>query len=315
MSDGGYTEIDLDAVEKKAGELPDIEIVEEEEAPVPKQEAQPELEEQDEEEGDGEGRKRLTRSQRLKAARDKALAELERERSEKATLAARVAALEKQQGEAADAGYDFVVQSLDQQIKAMKAAFDKAYADGNQEQLFELQTQLADLVAEKKMVERTRKSVPPKSGGEPQPPTQPTTDSAPKAEPRPKQLAAHQAEWLEANKGWFRKDVQLTLAAEIIAANLGQEGYSADDEDFFEELDKRLRKELPQKFAAPKPKQSPTVQARQSVVPQAGKVKVRITAEDREMARQLNIDVTEYARHKARREMAESSASGYTEIV
>ena len=62
---------------------------------------------------------------------------------------------------------------------------------------------------------------------------------------RPKRNRAYE-EWAEAND-WYDPELSdfKSKAAGAMSQQLIQEGYQADDTEFFEELDRRLRKELP----------------------------------------------------------------------
>ena len=113
----------------------------------------------------------------------------------------------------------------------------------------------------------------------------------------------------------------MSAVARTIDAQMVNEGYQPSDPDYFEELDKRLHAELPHKFRSEpateerKPTPSPTVQNRSTPQPANGKIRVVITAADREMARHLGLPIEVYAREKARREQGQNTANQYTEIL
>jgi hypothetical protein len=306
----------------------DIEIVEEG-APAPTQ-APPAAEPDDDDDhvaDEGAERKRLSRSQRLKIQRDayaQRIAELEatveKERAERTRIQA-------QNEEAATAGYDFYLTTLDNGLTSLRAEFNAAYDAGDKDKVFEVQQRMAELVAEKKQVERERRARPtkaeaPASGGVARPPTPQTTEAtetAPRPQAgKPNPLVQH---WYERNKSWFNQDAVMTAAARAIDSQLTSDGFDSAAEDYFEELDKRLAENFPHKFgkkqeaAAPAKKVTPTIQNRATAAMPGTKIKVTITASDREMARQLNVPIEDYARQKAKREMAENTSNGYTEIV
>ena len=52
----------------------------------------------------------------------------------------------------------------------------------------------------------------------------------------------------QANNDWFGKDNIMTASALAIDAELKNEGYSPNDEDFYDEIDKRMRAAFPTKF-------------------------------------------------------------------
>ena len=175
---------------------------------------------------------------------------------------------------------------------------------------------MAELAAEKRQAERDKRARPTSEAkSPPAQPTPPTTEPAPAPAPagKPNPLAV---EWAKAND-WFGKDAIATMAARVIDQQMVADGFDPSDPDYFVELDKRLRAELPHKFTqgAKPAKQLPTVQNRAAALPAGTKMKVTITQADRAMAEHLNIPIEEYARQKARREMASNAPNGYTEIV
>lgn len=332
MSESGYQEIDLDAVGKPAVST-DIEIVEEEvetqdeAAPAPAAPAPAPAASDDDDDGDADEapaedatRKRMTRSQRLKAQRD-ALATRARElEAELAEARSKVTKFEADAQEGAAIGMDFYLKTLEETEKALRAEFDRAFDTGDRDKLFEVQRRMGDLAAERKLAERERRAIPtkaaPANGGEAQPPAQTTTGQPTRQQPNGGKPHPMAVAWHKENP-WFGQDPTMTVVARVIDHNLTQDGYSPDTEEFWNELDKRMRAELPHKFqAAPKPATSnPTIQARTAPQTTGGKVRVVITAEDRRMADSLGISIERYAQQKARREAALNTPNQYTEIL
>ena len=331
MSDSTFQELDLDNLPTNATLEPvadDFEIVDEA-APAPEPVAAPEAPARnttaevadDSEDGDETPaeRKRLTRSQRLKAQRDLYAQQLNEARQELEVLRARANKFESDSVEAANIGLDFYIQTIDSNMKALRSEFDAAFDAGDRAKIFEVQQRMAELAAEKKQAEREKRAVPTKAarssdttGQAPPPPT--NTETQPVQKPNPAAV-----EWAARNAEWFNKDRVMTAAAFAIDQAMVADGFQPSDPDYFEELDKRIRSEFPHKFQAstpaPKPAASPTIQNRSSVAPTNGKVKVVITADDRRMADQLGLDIQTYAREKARRERALQTTSQYTEIL
>lgn len=335
MSESSFQELDLDNLPANANveaTTDDFEIVDEaaqepEQAtptPAPEAPARNAAAEAADDSDDGDEtpaeRKRLTRSQRLKAQRDLYAQQLTQAQQEIEALRARASKFETDSVEAANIGLDFYIQTIDSNMRALRSEFDAAFDSGDRTKIFEIQQRMAELAAEKKQAEREKRSIPtqaakssPTTGQAPPPPT--NTNPQPQAVQQKPNPAA--VEWATRNADWFNKDRVMTAAAFAIDQSMVQEGYQPNDPDYFEELDKRMRAEFPHKFqaAAPKPGASPTIQNRGNVAPTGGKVKVVITAEDRRMADQLGLDIQTYAREKARRERALQSTSQYTEIL
>lgn len=335
MSESGYQAIDLDDPGKVA-EPDDLEIVheeveapevEEEAAPAPAPAPKPEAaEEEDEDEASSEGgKRRLTRSQRLKSARD-AWQQRAQEAERRAQEAeAKAAKYEADAAEGAAVGVDLYIQTLKDRRTSLKGEYDAAFDAGDRDKIWEIQQRMADLAADEKLAERERRSLPSRrapSGGEAQPQTPTTTaretPQSPKAgsdiKPSPEAMS-----WYEGNKDWFNKDAVMTQVARIVDQQLVQEGYSPEDPDYFDVLDKRLRAELPHKFngrPTTKPRaNTPTIQARAGATATGDKIRVVITQADRDMANHLGLDITAYAREKAKRERAQNTPNQYTEIL
>lgn len=329
-SEQGYTEINLDVGTKEVDS--NFEIVDEtaEEtsapastapspAPAP---AATETEDDDGDDGDGEGtpRKRLTRTQRLKAQRD-AFAQKLREAEERAKqYETRLKKYETDAEEGASVALDIYIKSIDDGLKAARADFDRAFADGNQDALWQAQLRVAELIAEKKNAENERRKFPLKgarSGGEAQPPTPTTTQPPPSQQPRPtggKGPSPFALVWHKQNP-WFGKDPIMTVTAQVIDSIMVQEGFDPNDPDYFDELDRRLRNELPHKFQADTPKnKSPVMQQKTTPAASGGKIRVTLTAEDKRLANSLGIPLERYARQKYLREQAEQK-NDYVEIL
>lgn len=337
MSESGYQAIDLDDPGKVA-EPDDLEIVheeveapevEEEAAPAPAPTPKPEAaEEEDEDEAASEGgKRRLTRSQRLKSARD-AWQQRAQEAERRAQEAeAKAAKYEADAAEGAAVGVDLYIQTLKDRRTSLKGEYDAAFDAGDRDKIWEIQQRMADLAADEKLAERERRSLPPRrapSGGEAQPQTPQTTarENSPSptagSEPKPSPEAMS---WYEGNKDWFNKDAVMTQVARVVDQQMVAEGFSPEDPDYFDELDKRLRTELPHKFRGrPGPTgrqqaETPTIQARGGNTMAGNKIRVIITQADREMANHLGLDITTYAREKAKRERAQGTPNQYTEIL
>lgn len=337
MSESGYQEIDLDNPGKAAAdaEASDIEIVEEAEAapapepaPVPAEavRAASTVEDNDDSGDDDSAtdasseRKKQTRSQRLKNQRDAYARQLAETQARLADAENRARRYEADANEGAAIGFDLYAKQLDTALQALRRDFDQAFDAGDREKIFDVQQRMAQLTAERAQIERDRRTIPTKpvqqSGPAAQPQTPPTPPQQPRRQPTPAAM-----EWYERNKVWFNKDVVMTAGARVIDNQMVRDGYTPEDPDYFEELDKRLQKEFPHKFGrqapapARQPANNPTIQNRSTPAAAPGKVRVTITQADRDMANHLGISVEQYAREKAKTERAAQTVSQYTEIL
>lgn len=337
MSDG-YKELDLDnpgstpstaaaaasdieIIHEGADLVPEIEVVQEEQAPAAK--AAPSTNDDDDDDDtstspSGERRK-LTRSQRLKAQRDAYARQLADAQARLTAAEERATRFEKDANDGAAIGFDLYAKTIDASIQALRRDFDAAFDAGDREKIFEVQQKMASLAAERQQIERDKRSIPTKptqqSGSDTPQQTQRTQPEQP-ARRAPSPVAR---EWYERNKTWFGKDPVMTAGARAIDQQMVADGYAPDDPDYFDELDKRIRNEFPTKMgvkqAPARAGTNPTIQNRSAPAPTNGKIRVTITQSDREMANHLGISVEDYAREKARAERAQQTTSQYTEIL
>jgi len=126
---------------------------------------------------------------------------------------------------------------------------------------------------------------------------------------------------------WFGQDQIMTAAALAADAELKSEGYDPADDDFYEEIDQRLRSQFPHKYEDPAPvakqeEETPRLQdaptnsaqvvAGASRTPQTSKGnKVKLSQEDVQRANKWGIPLEQYAAEKLKAEQADGE---YTEI-
>tara|TARA_R110001583_G_scaffold15216_1_gene62840 strand:- start:178 stop:1158 length:981 start_codon:yes stop_codon:yes gene_type:complete len=117
-------------------------------------------------------------------------------------------------------------------------------------------------------------------------------DQAPKPD-------ARATEWAEQN-AWFGKDNAMTYTAFDMHKKLvEEEGFDPQSEDYYVELDKRIKLEFPHKFGnnttnTTKPTQ--TVASATRGVNKAGRRTVQLTSSQVAIARKLNVPLEEYAK-------------------
>ena len=120
---------------------------------------------------------------------------------------------------------------------------------------------------------------------------QPQTQQ-PKQQADPKAVA-----WAEKNE-WFGNDNAMTYTAYDIHNQLIKEGIDARDDEYYTEIDKRIRKEFPHKFndggEVSRPKQKVASVVRKS---STGRRTVRLTPSQVAIAKKLGVPLEEYAKH------------------
>ena len=148
------------------------------------------------------------------------------------------------------------------------------------------QGKLAEIKSRQKM-EETAKENTRKQGPAAQMPVQQTLPPDPKAE-----------DWAEKND-WFGKDNAMTYTAFDLHRKLTEEeGYDPKSDSYYEEIDKRIRLEFPQKFGKverqiSKPTQNVASATRSS---KTGRKSVKLTPSQVAIAKKLRVPLEEYAR-------------------
>ena len=103
--------------------------------------------------------------------------------------------------------------------------------------------------------------------------------------------------WAEKNE-WFGNDNAMTYTAYDIHTQLMKEGIDARDDEYYTEIDKRIRKEFPHKFndggEVSRPKQKVASVVRKS---STGRRTVRLTPSQVAIAKKLGVPLEEYAKH------------------
>jgi len=111
---------------------------------------------------------------------------------------------------------------------------------------------------------------------------------------------ARATEWAEKNK-WFGSDNAMTYTAFDMHKKLvEEEGYDPQSEDYYGELDKRIKLEFPNKFGnvteqTTKPTQT-VASATRNVKRGTGRTTVKLTSSQVAIAKKLNVPLEEYAK-------------------
>jgi hypothetical protein len=148
------------------------------------------------------------------------------------------------------------------------------------------QGKLAEIKSRQKMEETARETTR-KQGPAAQMPVQQTLPPDPKAE-----------DWAEKNE-WFGKDNAMTYTAFDLHRKLTEEeGYDPKSDSYYQEIDKRIRLEFPQKFGKveqqiSKPTQNVASATRSS---KTSRKSVKLTPSQVAIAKKLRVPLEEYAR-------------------
>lgn len=185
-------------------------------------------------------------------------------------------------------------------IEAAQAKLAAAREEGNLAAEIEAQKQIARLgyeearLAEAKLLSEQVAKTKPKAEEIPafnqyQQTQQQTVD--PKAE-----------DWGSKNK-WFGTDTAMTYTAFDIHNKLEAEGYDPQSDEYYAEIDKRIRLEFPHKFATNTDKVKETTKPVQQVAAatrstKTGRQTIRLTPSEVAIAKKLGVSLEDYAKQK-----------------
>jgi len=104
---------------------------------------------------------------------------------------------------------------------------------------------------------------------------------------------------------WFGKDQVMTNVAIAVHEQLAQEGFDTESDDYYSEINKRMKQELPNRFknveAGGKPVQTVASPSRgNSNGRRKNRNQVELTPSEQQLAKRLGVSFKDYAIHKAR---------------
>lgn len=183
-------------------------------------------------------------------------------------------------------------QSLQSTEQLLKTAYTQAVSEGDVEKQMEAQQRIAQLAIEKERLSLRKRKVEQQEIKKEQPVEEPWNNqpqAQPQARPDPKAQ-----DWAEDNK-WFGTDKAMTYTAMSFHDELLNEGFDASSEEYYTEIDRRIRKEFPHKFEdQSKPRQKVASATRTTA---SGRRTVKLTPSQVAIAKKLGVPLEEYAKH------------------
>ena len=183
---------------------------------------------------------------------------------------------------------------------AAKEAYKKAYDEGDADAMFAAQEQISRIALEKaRYEEANRRTEERKTQPQEAEPVQEPVQQASQPQSAPPDPKAEA--WAQKND-WFGNDQTMTYAAFGIHRQLIEdEGFDPTSDDYYSELDKRVRTEFPHKFAETKRDTGPRVASAESTASKAptgkGRRTVKLTPSQIAIAKRLNVPLEEYAKY------------------
>jgi hypothetical protein len=191
---------------------------------------------------------------------------------------------------------------LQSQQDAAKRQYKEAYESGDSDRLLEAQEQLSRIaieqqrygVAKARADQQSRAPVERQEQEQARPVQQQPVQQRPKPDPRAQG-------WAEKNK-WFGDDRVMTTAAFTIHQQLvEEEGFDPQSDEYYTEVDRRIRREFPHKFQAAKKSgggsQVASAGNSASRSTTQGRRSVKLTHSQVAIAKKLGVPLEEYAKY------------------
>ena len=251
--------------------------------------------------------KRIRQLIRQRKERDEQIAELIKQNE---TLKNSYSTKENEFNKVSKLNLDATEKQLKDKLDLARSAYADAFEAQDKEKLLKAQEALNEAQTDLKNVAVTKSKFTEQPKQEQQVQQQQPVQQPVQPDPRA-------VDW-QANNEWFGKDNIMTASALAIDAELKNEGYSPNDEDFYSEIDKRIRAAFPSKFqeqpaqterndGASSPSQVVAGGSRSSPNPK----KVKLSQEDVRLANKWGIPLEQYAAEKMK---VTKSEGDYTTI-
>ena len=186
---------------------------------------------------------------------------------------------------------------VETQTDQAKKLFKEAYEAGDSEKMAEAQDVMAKLAIEKERL-RIQKARAEQEVQQPQPEQTPQRQQAPKVEDLDPKLQT----WMKSNT-WFGSDMVMTGAAQGLHQQLvGSEGYDPTSDEYYAEIDKRMRDSFPNKFQDKRQNAQAVAPATSNgrSVKSGRKKTVELSPGQVAFAKKMNIPLERYAKEVAK---------------
>ena len=294
-------------------EWSDIETPNEEqkiEIEIEKEEAKEEVQETKTKEGkrDTNAEKRIAQLIRQRRERDQQITALIQKNEE---LSGSLRTKDNEVNQVNKLSLDASEKQLTDKLELARTVYMEAFEEGEKEKLLKAQEMLNEAQADLKAVSSAKQNYEVEEKEEAAP-------VQPQYQPPPKQATDPRAEEWASKNSWFGQDNIKTAAALAIDAELKSEGYDPTDNDFYQEIDKRINKAFSQNMeettervqeSSSKPAQVVSGSSRSSP---SSSSKVKLSKEDVRLAQKWNIPLEQYAAEKLKVDGADGN---YTNIT
>jgi hypothetical protein len=194
---------------------------------------------------------------------------------------------------------------LETQLLAAKQEYKQAYDSGNGDALADAQLKLSNLAAEQQKYNAAKTRLQQQQRVQVQQPAQQPSPAAaepaaPAPQPQQPKPDPKAQSWAQKN-AWFGEDRVMTTAAFAVHQGLIEdEGFDPQSDEYYTELDRRMRKEFPHKFQSQKSGGGTQVASAGSSASRStkqGRRTVKLTPSQVAIAKKLNVPLEEYAKY------------------
>ena len=173
-----------------------------------------------------------------------------------------------------------------------KSALKDAIAEQDADKIAEANSRIAQLAVE---AEKAKITAAEEEAKEQQATTQQTQQpQAP--QPQAPQPSTKAKSWAEKNE-WFGSDRIMTSAAFQAHQDLVEQGFDAESDEYYNEIDKVMKENFPHKFSQPQEQKKPVQTVASAQRNQSGRRSVKLTKSQIVIAKKLGVPLEEYAKY------------------
>ena len=189
---------------------------------------------------------------------------------------------------------------LQTQTDAAKRAYKEAYEAGDPDRMAEAQMAMSNLAIEQQRYNNAKARADQDQRLQTERAQAPQQQVAPAPQPQRAEPDPKAQGWAQKNT-WFGEDRVMTTAAFAIHQGLIEdEGFDPNSDEYYTELDKRMRREFPHKFQSQKSGGGTQVASAGSSASRStkqGRRTVKLTPSQVAIAKKLNVPLEEYAKY------------------
>ena len=198
---------------------------------------------------------------------------------------------------------------LTDKIELARSVYTEAFEEGDKDRVLKAQEMLNDAQIDLKAVTAAQNNYQEMEEQVVPQQAQPQLQRPQRTDPRAEKWAV--------DNDWFGTDNVMTAAALAIDAELKGEGYDPEDQDFYKEINKRVKSAFPHKFGEDQNRVQETIATPAQVVSGGSRSsptnskKVKLSKEDVRLAQKWDIPLERYAAEK----LKVDNSDGYTNIT